>query len=216
MISTPGWNPVGASPRPERPRDGCLRKRCEHCNEPCRERSVDARRDSARIVPPSAPENRRAPENGLRYRTGRGKPKSASQGFDLFGEFEPKNLSQKTNLRFERVNEVTFKLTDGEVTNVPASHGQWGGYRTTKAVAWVIKIAPGAWLARCRDRGCLVLPLLVRQRLTHSRWRGALMAITRSKFNRASKRVSSCNWKIAKTMSRPQQPAAERLESNQE
>ena len=49
------------------------------------------------------------------------------------------------------MNEVTFKLTDGELTNVPASHGQWGGYRTTKAVAWVINIAPGLWLARCRD-----------------------------------------------------------------
>jgi hypothetical protein len=31
------------------------------------------------------------------------------------------------------------------------SHGQWGGYRTTKAVAWVISIAPGQWLTRCRD-----------------------------------------------------------------
>jgi len=49
------------------------------------------------------------------------------------------------------VNEVTFKLTDGELTNVPASHGQWGGYRTTKAVASVINITPGQWLARCRD-----------------------------------------------------------------
>ena len=49
------------------------------------------------------------------------------------------------------MNEVTFKLTDGEGTNVPASHGQWGGYRTTKAVAWVINIASGQWLARCRD-----------------------------------------------------------------
>ena len=79
------------------------------------------------------------------------KPKAASQGSDFLEEFEPENLSQKTKLHFERVNEVTFKLTDGEVTNVPASHGQWGGYRTTKAVAWVINIAPGQWLARCRD-----------------------------------------------------------------
>ncbi len=69
------------------------------------------------------------------------KPKTASQDADFLEEFEPENLSQKTKLHFERVNEVTFKLTDGEVTNVPASHGQWGGYRTTKAVAWVIKIA---------------------------------------------------------------------------
>jgi hypothetical protein len=79
------------------------------------------------------------------------RPKSVSQGADLLSEFEPENLSQKTNLRFERVNEVTFKLTDGEATNVAASHGQWGGYRTTKAVAWVIKIGSDAWLARCGD-----------------------------------------------------------------
>jgi hypothetical protein len=79
------------------------------------------------------------------------KTKTASQDTDLLGQFEPKNLSQKTNLHFERVNEVTFKLTDGEGTSIPASHGQWGGYRTTKAVASVINIAPGQWLARCRD-----------------------------------------------------------------
>ena len=33
---------------------------------------------------------------------------------------------------FEKVNEVTWKLTNGEMTNVPASHGQWGGYRTPR------------------------------------------------------------------------------------
>ena len=127
-------------------------KRCEGCNEPvpetkrgrpqrfCSDRCRQAHRKIAHTL-----------ENGLRYRTGPVKPKAASQGTELFGEFKPKNLSQKTNLRFERVNGVTFKLTDGESTNVPASHGQWGGYRTTKAVAWVINIAPGQWLARCRD-----------------------------------------------------------------
>jgi hypothetical protein len=52
------------------------------------------------------------------------------------------------------VNEVTFKLTDGELTNVPRSHGQWGGYRTTKAVAWVICIHPGRWMARFRNMVC--------------------------------------------------------------
>ena len=79
------------------------------------------------------------------------KPKTASQGADFLEKFEPENLSQKTKLHFERVNEVSFKLTDGDVTNVPASHGQWGGYRATKAVAWVIKIGSDAWLARCGD-----------------------------------------------------------------
>ena len=127
-------------------------KRCERCNEPlpetkrgrpqafCSDRCRQAHRKVART-----------PKNDLRYRTGRPKPKTDLQETDLSGEFEPKNLSQKTKLHFERVNEATFKLTDGEVTNLPASHGQWGGYRTTKAVAWVINLAPGQWLARCRD-----------------------------------------------------------------
>jgi hypothetical protein len=63
----------------------------------------------------------------------------------------PPNPSQ---FRFEKVNEVTWKLTNGEQTNVPASHGQWAGYRTLRAIAWVICIAPSAWLARCRDQVC--------------------------------------------------------------
>jgi hypothetical protein len=56
-----------------------------------------------------------------------------------------------SRFKFERVNEVTWKLTNGELSNVPASHGQWCGYRTTKALAWVICLVPGSWLARCRD-----------------------------------------------------------------
>jgi hypothetical protein len=91
------------------------------------------------------------PENGLRYRTGRPKPKSGSQGIDFIHEFKPETLSQETKLRFERVNDITFKLINGDVTNVPASHGKWGGYRTAKAVAWVINVAPGQWLARYRN-----------------------------------------------------------------
>jgi hypothetical protein len=59
-----------------------------------------------------------------------------------------------SRFKFERVNEVTLKLTNGELTNVPASHGQWGGYRATKAIAWVICLVPGSWLARCRDMAC--------------------------------------------------------------
>jgi hypothetical protein len=57
-------------------------------------------------------------------------------------------------LTFERVNEFTFKVTDGTLTEVPASHGQWAGYRTTKAIAWVFRIGPNAWLARCNDHAC--------------------------------------------------------------
>ena len=57
-----------------------------------------------------------------------------------------------SRFRFERVNDVTWKLTNGEMTNVPASHGQWGGYRTPKAIVWVICAAPGKWLARSGPR----------------------------------------------------------------
>jgi hypothetical protein len=128
-------------------------KRCEHCNEPLPETERgrprrfcpgDRCRQAYRKIAST-------PQYGLRYRTGPVKPKAASQVPDLSGEFRPENPSQKTDLRFERVNQATFKLTDGENTNVTASHGQWGGYRTTKAVAWVINILPGQWLARRRD-----------------------------------------------------------------
>src|SRR6516165_5672339 len=129
-----------------------LSKRCASCNEPlegktrgrlqrfCSDRCRQTHRKFASTT-----------EKGLRYRTSRVTGKVGSQVTDLAGEFEPKNLSQKSHLHFERVNEVTFKLTDGECTHVPASHGQWGGYRTTKAVAWVISIVPGQWLARYRN-----------------------------------------------------------------
>jgi hypothetical protein len=102
-------------------------------------------------MPASAPKNRPPTPRWPEIPDRSVKPKLASQDPDLSDEFEPENLSQKTKLHFERVNEATFKLTDGESTNVPASHGQWGGYRTTKAVASVINVAPGQWLARCRD-----------------------------------------------------------------
>ena len=59
-----------------------------------------------------------------------------------------------SRFKFERVNEVTWKLTNGELITVPASHGQWGSYRATKALAWVICLVPGNWLARCGDMVC--------------------------------------------------------------
>jgi hypothetical protein len=93
--------------------------------------------------------------NGLRYRTGRVKPKSASQRIETTVEFKQESLSPKRQpLTCERVNEVTFKITNGELTNVPTSHGQWGGYRTKKALAWVINVGPNSWLARCGNQAC--------------------------------------------------------------
>jgi hypothetical protein len=83
------------------------------------------------------------------------KPKIASEALEVASEFKPENLSPKTSpLRCERVNDSTFKITNGEFTNVPASHGQWAGYRTTKALAWIIKLEAEAWLARYGNQVC--------------------------------------------------------------
>jgi hypothetical protein len=64
-------------------------------------------------------------------------------------------------LTLERVNEITWKLTNGELINVPTSHGEWAGYRVSKAVAWVIDVGvtKPAWIARCKDQCCGPLPL---------------------------------------------------------
>ncbi len=57
------------------------------------------------------------------------------------------------------MSEFTCKLTNGELTNTPASHGQWGGYRSTKALAWMICVLPGKWLARYGNMVCGPLSL---------------------------------------------------------
>ena len=87
------------------------------------------------------------------------------------GHFEPSQDIENTSVlapkkrppnpsrfSFEKVNEVTWKLTNGEMTNVPACHGFWGGYRTSKAIAWVIQVE-GKWLARCKDQTSNPMPL---------------------------------------------------------
>jgi hypothetical protein len=131
-------------------------KQCEHCKEPLSETKrgrpqrfcSDKCRQANRKIPPTG-------ENGLRYRPGRVKPKFASEAPDIKSGFRPENLSPKMSpLRCERVNDSTFKITDGELTNVPSSHGQWAGYRTTKALAWIIKLEADSWLARCGDQVC--------------------------------------------------------------
>src|SRR5262249_60966987 len=75
---------------------------------------------------------------------------------DLEAKKRPPNPSR---FRFEKVNEVTWKLTNGEITETPASHGQWGSCRTTKALAWVMRVAPRKWLARYSDMVCGPLSL---------------------------------------------------------
>jgi hypothetical protein len=122
--------------------------KCENCGAPARRRFCSDRcRQKVRKSQKS--------QNGLRYRTGLDRPKTASSSIDIASEFTPlQAISKKTPLRCERVNEVTYKITAGDYTNVPACHGHWGGYRTTRAVAWVMGLGNAQWLARCGDQAC--------------------------------------------------------------
>jgi hypothetical protein len=69
---------------------------------------------------------------------------SASQDIEATKELKAKSRTHtpiKKRYAWEKVNEVTWKLASTtESANTPASHGQWGGYRTPKALAWLMGI----------------------------------------------------------------------------
>ena len=78
----------------------------------------------------------------------------ASKPLENQGLQEPKIILTKSprDLRFEQVNEVTFKLTDGKGSLVPARHGHWTGHQTTRAVAWLMGICNARWIVRYRNK----------------------------------------------------------------
>ena len=78
----------------------------------------------------------------------------ASEPLENQGLQEPKIILTKSSrhLRFEQVNEVTFKLTDGKGSLVPARHGHWSGHQTTRAIAWLMGIGNGRWIVRYRNK----------------------------------------------------------------
>ena len=65
------------------------------------------------------------------------------------------NDLEKAKLFWIEVNDVTWKLTDGEISRTPTSSGQWGGYNTERAVAWVIDVGwpfgKASWYVRRGD-----------------------------------------------------------------
>ena len=81
---------------------------------------------------------------------------SASQAFDLQGHLEadfPTHTHLIRRFQWNQINEATWKLADAAAfSDTPMSHGQWQGYRTRKAVAWLVGLGGGQWLARCGDR----------------------------------------------------------------
>jgi hypothetical protein len=75
---------------------------------------------------------------------------SAFESLENQGLQEPE-IDQSDNLSFERVNDCTWKLTDGRGSNA-WSGNRGGGYRTTRAVAWLMGIGGGLWIVRYRDK----------------------------------------------------------------
>jgi hypothetical protein len=53
------------------------------------------------------------------------------------GTFKPR--WKPSALKWERVNEVTYKLAvEGKVSHTPPSHGQWPGFHTSYPAAWLM------------------------------------------------------------------------------
>jgi hypothetical protein len=84
-------------------------------------------------------------------------------GTDLLSEvvatemerLKPVPASAYKHLDLEKVNPCTWKVVDPEAkTDVPASRGKWAGYRTSKALAWVMDVGYGRWMARCGNEVC--------------------------------------------------------------
>ena len=68
---------------------------------------------------------------------------------------KPVPASAYKHLKLELVNTGTWKVIDPNIkTDVPAKLGYWAGYRTTKALAWVIDLGYGQWIARCGNEVC--------------------------------------------------------------
>jgi hypothetical protein len=63
---------------------------------------------------------------------------------------------QKASLFWIKVNDITWKLTDGEISRTPESFGQWGGYNTRRGLVWAIEagwpLGRTAWYARCGEK----------------------------------------------------------------
>ena len=59
--------------------------------------------------------------------------------------------------QFERQNECTIKMTDGSPLNVEGAFGH-NGYRTTKALGYLMRISRSRWIARVGKRRSEPLP----------------------------------------------------------
>jgi hypothetical protein len=79
--------------------------------------------------------------------------KPASESLENQGPQEPEiEISSKgRDLRFEEVNEVTWKLTDGKGINAWKGDRS-GSYRATRAIGWLMDVGNGQWVVRYRNK----------------------------------------------------------------
>jgi hypothetical protein len=91
--------------------------------------------------------------------SGTGEEISASEVFENKGRFLSRNMGlapsrssarSSKQLKFEKQNSVTYKLTDGQQVNA-------GGGRTSRALGYAIEVSPGRWMARVRNLGSNLL-----------------------------------------------------------
>ena len=63
---------------------------------------------------------------------------------------------EKAGFYWIEVNDVTWKLTDGEMERTPACHGKWPGFNIERGLAWVMDVGwvarKAVWFARCGNQ----------------------------------------------------------------
>jgi hypothetical protein len=127
--------------------------RCRHCGKPVSARShycsPKCRKDGHLA-------RRTAQKLGETVRTTgvpKKRAKSTPQVVDFIGAKE--RLFPGVALVFEQINDVTLKVTDGELEPVPKAVGKWPAIKTPRALAWVHGVGwtgnrngrPTAWVA---------------------------------------------------------------------
>jgi hypothetical protein len=83
--------------------------------------------------------------------TAPGFPASEPLGNQGVHDAEIEQSAKRRDLSFEQVNEVTWKITDGR-GSIAWSGDRSGGYRITRAVAWLMGIGNGRWIVRYRNK----------------------------------------------------------------
>ena len=83
--------------------------------------------------------------------TAPGFPASEPLGNQGVQDAEIEQSAKRRDLSFEQVNEVTWKITDGR-GSIAWSGDRGGGYRTNRAVAWLMGIGNGRWIVRYRNK----------------------------------------------------------------